>query len=319
LLICFDEIHKFPDWSRQLKSITDTFPTLRILATGSSALQIRHGSHDLSRRAVVYQFAPCSLREFIELSTGLSIRPISLADIIARHEQIAPEIIAILARKQEKILPLFDRYLIHGCYPYFLDYSDVEVLPTLIEQGIHTTVENDLLAVHPSLSGASIRKIKQLLSFIAQSVPFSPDMAKLRRLLDVGDERTLKNYFTFLEDGEVIMCFWKGGKSLARLIRPEKVYLGNPNQMYALGRRAPESKGTTRETFFAFALKAADQALAIPPSGDFLVNDSTVFEIGGKNKDYSQIRGVENSYLAVDDIEIGVGRKVPLWLFGMLY
>jgi len=71
--IAFDEIHKYPNWSMELKSIYDTFPDLRIFASGSSALEIYKGSHDLSRRAIVYRMFGQSLREFIELKFQINM------------------------------------------------------------------------------------------------------------------------------------------------------------------------------------------------------------------------------------------------------
>ena len=29
--------------------------------------------------------------------------------------------------------------------------------------------------------------------------------------------------------------------------------------------------------------------------------------------------GLENAYIAADEIEVGFGNKIPLWLFGFMY
>ena len=53
--------------------------------------------------------------------------------------------------------------------------------------------------------------------------------------------------------------------------------------------------------------------------GDFLVDYHITFKVGGKNKDATQIQGIEHAWLALDYIEIGTGNRIPLWLFGFLY
>jgi hypothetical protein len=74
--------------------------------------------------------------------------------------------------------------------------------------------------------------------------------------------------------------------------------------------------GSVRETFFFNQLGQNHQVTA-SKWGDFMVDEKYTFEVGGSNKNFKQIKGVPNSYLAVD-IENGTGNKVPLWLFGML-
>jgi hypothetical protein len=187
-----------------------------------------------------------------------------------------------------------------------------------LDQNIHATLEGDLLAIHQSLNGASIRKIKKLLSIISSLVPFTPDMKQLKTLLGIGDERTLKTYLKYLEDAGVIMTISRSGKGLRELEKPEKVYLNNPNLYHALaGGKAP-GIGAMRETFFLNML-GVNHSVSVPVKGDFLVNDEITFEVGGKNKDSSQIKNTENAWLALDNIEIGQGIQIPLWLFGYLY
>jgi predicted AAA+ superfamily ATPase len=187
-----------------------------------------------------------------------------------------------------------------------------------LEQNIHTTLESDLPAIHQSLNGSSIRKIEKLLSIIASLVPFTPDMKHLKNLLGIGDERTLKSYLKFLEDAGVILLVPKSGKGLREMEKPEKIYLNNPNLYHALSRTREPDMGAMRETFFVNMLRTAHM-VSVPAKGDFLVDDSVTFEVGGKNKDVGQIKEIENSWLALDNIETGYGRRIPLWLFGFVY
>jgi len=149
-------------------------------------------------------------------------------------------------------------------------------------------------------------------------VPFTPDMKQLETLLGIGDERTLKNYLKYLEDAGVIMTVSRTGKGLREMEKPEKIYLNNPNLCHALAGEKPPESGAMRETFFLNMLRVGHEVSA-PAKGDFLVNDEVTFEVGGKNKDDSQIKSLKNAYLALDNIEVGRGNRIPLWLFGFLY
>ena len=317
-MICFDEIHKYPNWSAELKSIYDTFPKLTIVASGSSALEIYRGSRDLSRRAVVLRMFGMSFREFIEFELGIDLKSSGLDDITRNHQRIADSIITSVEKKGKKVLALFKSYLEHGYYPYFREYKNRELFYLTLEQNVHTTLESDLIAIYPSLSGNSVKKIKKLLTIIASSVPFTPDLKKLKSMLDVGDERTLKTYIRYLEDAGIILTISKGGRGLRQLEKPEKIYLNNTNLIHAISAGMPAEIGNMRETFF-LNVTGAFHKVSSPAHGDFLVDGKYVFEIGGKNKDFSQIRDIKKSFLAIDNIEIGIGNKIPLWVFGFLY
>jgi len=312
--ICFDEIHKYPGWSLELKSIADTFPDLNVHASGSSALEIYKGSHDLSRRALQMRMWGMSFREFIEMSSGIELSVNSLEEILADHVRIAHDVADAL--REKKVLVLFKAYLRHGYYPFFFEDHDEAVFRQLLNQNLHTTLESDLIAVQPALTGNSIKKITKLLQIISTSVPFSPDLTKLTELTEVGDQRTLKTYLKYLEDCGLIMSLSRSGRGLRELEKPEKIYLNNPNLIYSF---APDSDtGAIRETFFLNMVGTRHSIIA-PDRGDFFVDDTYLFEIGGRNKDFSQIKDIKYSFLAVDDIEKGFGKKIPLWLFGFLY
>jgi hypothetical protein len=317
-LIAFDEIHKYNNWSLELKSIADRFPKLKIIASGSSALEIWKGSHDLARRAIVQTLEGLAFREYVDLMINIDTSPISLDDLLTNHESIAETYIDKCENKQFKILELFHNYLKTGFFPYFREYQHLEHYYITLEQMIHTTLESDLLSIYPALNGSSIKKIKKLLTIIAASVPFTPDLKNLKLLIDVADERTLKNYIFYLEKARLINLLYRQGKGLREMEKPEKIYLNNPNQIYALLSQGQENIGNIRETFFINML-SVDHRIAAPQKGDFLIDDHYTFEVGGKNKSFKQIKGIENSYLALDNLEMGMRNKIPLWLFGFLY
>jgi len=315
-VICFDEIHKYPEWSKELKSINDSFPRLRIIASGSSALAVRKGSHDLSRRAVIQKLRSMSFREWLCVRELLDVLPVTLNQIIQDHRPLSTSIAESLRVKGTTVLREFEGYLKTGYYPYSLEHTGTpDLFPLTLEQSVHTTIENDLPALEPSLTGASVCKIKQLLSTICGLVPYKPDMAGLKRSLKIGDERTLKTYLMHLENAGIIRTLHIKGKSLDRLDKPEKLFLDNPNLMHALSGTTPDT-GSIRETFFLSCFEKDE--ITFPEKGDFQV-ENYIFEVGGPSKGYRQLTDVTNAYLALDRIEIGSGGKIPLWLFGFLY
>jgi hypothetical protein len=213
---------------------------------------------------------------------------------------------------------MFKEYLQFGYFPYFYEFDDISLYYITLEQNIHTIIESDLSAIYPTLNGVSIKMIKKLLAIIAESVPFIPDLKRLKKMTEIGDERTLKNYLHYLEVGGAIMRLFKNGSRLRTLEKPVKIYLNNPNQIYAISGKGRENLGNIRETFFINMLSVFND-ISASEHGDFLVGNKYTFEVGGKNKGFGQIKDMPESYLAIDDIETGIGRKIPLWLFGFLY
>lgn len=303
--IAYDEIHKYTDWSMELKSIYDTFPKLRIYASGSSALEIFKGSHDLSRRAIVYKMQGQSFREYIELTYSIKLKPYTLEEILHDHITIANDIKQTIEKENKKILALFNEYIKFGFYPFYLEQNNDTEYFLILEQNVNATIESDLISVHKSLSGNSVRKIKKLISFIARSVPFTPEWKKMKNIIQVSDDRTLKSYLKYLEDAGIIRML------------PKNTYLSNTNQLHALNYDHIK-EGTIRETFFISMLQPWHE-LSAPEHGDFWVDDKYLFEVGGKNKEAKQLKGNKQGYLALDNIESGIKNKIPLWLFGFIY
>lgn len=315
--LAFDEIHKYQNWSQELKSIYDTFPSLTVVASGSSALQTYKGSHDLARRAIKYTMFGLSFREFLEFNLQLNFSFYSLQDIVEDHVRLAPKIIEKIESNNHKVLPLFHRYLRCGYYPYIFELPNEELFFITLDQNIHSTIEGDLSAIYPHLTGSSISKIKELLIYIAKAVPFEPNWNKMKEALEIGDVRTLKTYFKYLEDAFLIRSLSKNNRHLKDMIHPEKIYLDNPNQMCAIA-LGQDNMETKREIFF-FDVVSVNHQLSLPSRGDFLVDGKYLFEIGGRNKSFQQISDEKNSFIAYNNVEAGIGNKIPLWLFGFLY
>lgn len=322
-LLCFDEIHKYENWSAELKNIYDRFDKLKIIATGSSALLINKGSHDLSRRAIVYNMVGMSFREYLELHYGYTFDSISLEDILSNHIELSTHLKTVIEKNDQKIIPLFKEYLKHGYYPYFLSMPNELMFFQTLQQNINVSIESDLLNIYPKLNGNSIKKIKMLLSVIIKSVPFEPKMSDLKKAADIKDDRTLKDYLSKLDDAGLIKLLMQNSLSMKAFDKPEKIFLANPNFMYT---KEPNI-GNLRETFFVNQLDnyyknklfLNDEGIYASNQGDFYCEEKYTFEVGGKSKGFNQIKDVPNSYVASDDLEVGFGNKIALWVFGFLY
>jgi predicted AAA+ superfamily ATPase len=306
--LLLDEVHKYPGWSRELKLIYDNLPDLQAIFTSSSILEIYQGESDLSRRVVSHTLRELSLREFLELESGIKTGAVSMDDILNNHVEIAGSMI-----KQFKPIGLFRNYSRYGAYPYFKE--DVDSYHQSLLNTINLIIDVDLNAIE-HLQYDMLTKIKKLLRTIATSVPFTPNISRLSELTGISRPSLLKA-LDQLERARMIWQLSKQGSGIGILTKPEKLYLNNPNLLYALARENWNT-GTIRETFLLNQLKGIGQVY-LADKGDFLFNESVTFEVGGPSKKLKQIRDTENSYLVKDDIEIGVKNTVPLWLFGFLY
>lgn len=303
-----DEIHKYENWAQEVKNIYDTFSNLKIVITGSSMLEIYKGNADLSRRAVHYTLNGLSFREFLEFDQKIEVKTYSLEEILTNHVEISSSIM-----EKVKPLPAFQNYLKQGYYPYYK--SDKRFYLSKLANTINLILEIDLPSVE-NIEIHSIRKIKKLLWIISQSVPFTPNITTLAKELSVS-RNSLLNYFTILERAGLINLLQSGVKGLNSLAKPEKIYLNNTNQIFALDPNNPDM-GNIRETFFFNQIQTSHN-ITYSNKGDFKIDNRYIIEVGGKNKGKKQIMGIENGYLALDNIEFGYGNKIPLWMFGLLY
>lgn len=304
-----DEVHKLDQWSRYIKNIYDSFPQLHIVYTGSSMLEIDHSKVDLSRRQMLYTMHGLSFREYLEFE-GLGTFPVvSIEDLLGSHLPIAMNIVS-----QTRVLQHFDRYLQSGYYPFYKDSVSIDDFHSRLREVANVVVESDMPAVE-DITYATVQKAKQLLMVIAPNVPLQPNISRLSQELEVTPSQCLKILY-LLDRAGLLLLLTKEQKDYKHLAKPGKIFLGNGNLMYALS--AVVNLGTCRETFFANQLSAIGQ-LTMPEKGDFLLNGKNLFEVGGSSKDFRQIANIPDSYLAVDDVEIGHLNRIPLWMFGMLY
>jgi len=302
-----DEVHRFPKWQTMLKNLNDDYPDMHITYTGSSMLEIDVQQGDLSRRQIVYQLAGLSFREFLAFECGMKVPACSLEELLQNHVTIASDI-----TDQLKILPLFEKYLRTGYYPFYKD--TYEGYDFRLQEVVRQVIESDLPAVE-DIHYVTTQKVKKMLMILAERVPHTPKMNDLYKELETNREQGLKMLYA-LERGGLLGLLTTQMKNYTSLSRPDKIYLDNPNLMYALSSNA--HIGTVRETFFFNQLNVTHELL-LPRQGDFYVDRHYLFEVGGRSKTFEQIKDVPDSFLAVDGTEVGHHNRIPLWMFGLLY
>lgn len=297
-----DEVHKYKGWATELKMIYDNLPSLQVVFTGSSVLDIYKGTADLSRRVLVYQMQGLSFREFLNMRFGTDVPAYSLQQIVD-HEVVLPQQI-------EHPLALFDEYIHHGYYPFFNDYGYEMRLGQIVSMTLETDIPQ-----YANYSIAVSTKLKELMQVIADSVPFKPNMSTIATAVKV-DRNKLPDYFDLMGRAGLISLLREPTKGVRVIGKVEKVYLDNTNLAFALTTSEPD-KGNLRETFFFNQMRVNNSVFNSPVS-DFLI-DGRTFEIGGRNKGQKQIAEAEDGYVVKDGIETGFGNVVPLWCFGMNY
>lgn len=306
--LLLDEIHKYENWSQELKNIYDNYPRMKVVFTGSSILDILKGKADLSRRAVVYNMNGLSFREFLQIRTGRKFDSYKLDDLLGNHEKYASDINAII-----KPFQYFDSYLKFGYYPYFL--QNVENYHLKLSNTISLTIETELPLLY-NIDNQYIGKLKKFLKLLSSNIPFKPNISNLASAIGISWQSVI-HYLHYLDEAGIIKVIYHEGKVMKNLTKPEMVYLHHPNHFYVFSEMI-ENKGNLRESFFVNQLSCCHQ-VEKARRGDFVVNGKYYFEIGGKNKTYHQIAGLDDSFIASDDIEYGFKNKIPLWLFGFLY
>lgn len=307
-VLVLDEVHKYPLWSREIKNLYDNYRDLKIIFTGSSIIDISKQEVDLSRRALMYELHGLSYREFLEYEHEIKLDKITLNQIIERSGLIKD-----LIPENIRAYEYFNQYLTYGYYPFYRE--DVKNYHKRLMQLIRLIVEYDMSELK-GFDSRNARKMLQLLQIIAEQVPFKPNLVKLSGKTDIH-RNTIANYLYFLEKAKLINLLYSSGPSISSLQKPDKIFLNNTNLMKAMAVENPNT-GMLRETFFLNQLLVGHEVNQ-SKQADFIVNKKYTFEIGGHNKQSSQIAGIDNAFVVKDNIENPAGNALPLWLFGFLY
>ncbi|MGD2087308.1 MAG: ATP-binding protein [Candidatus Aminicenantes bacterium] len=312
-VLLIDEIHKYPNWSQELKNIYDSFPGKKIIFSGSSMLDIVKRKADLSRRAVIYKLRGLSFREFLEISGKISLSPLQFQDIVENHITHANDI-----SSRTEILKYFKHYLKKGYYPYFIESQKEENYFNKLDNALEKILYEDIPSVF-NIKVSSIPLLKKLIYLVASSHPFQVNIDSLSNELKVSRE-TLPNFMEYLERAGVFNLLYSGTSGKKILRKPQKVYLENTNLVHLINQKTgfEYEIGAVREIFFVNQLKHKHNIFG-STRADFTVDDKYVFEVGGKSKKAKQVDLSKKEFLVKDGIEIGSHHVIPLWIFGMMY
>lgn len=305
-VLAIDEIHKYKNFELELKQIHDMLD-LKIIFSGSSALKLEHSKADLSRRAVLYRINGLSYREFLEIKLNKTFKRYSLNEILDTHADIVYKDFSDF-----KPLEYWSEYLKYGFYPFY--FQNQETYNIKLQETVNTVIEVDIPSIF-NIRYENILNLKKLTKLICQSEPFKINIKEMSAKIGT-DRDTLYSYIEYLHRGKIFHILRSKTKGDNIFLKPDKIYLNNTNLNYCYCNN--QEIGTIRETFFANQLSLLHD-ISVPTYGDFLIDEKYTVEIGGKNKNFNQIKDIPNSYIAADDIEIGFGNKIPLWLFGFLY
>lgn len=307
-ILVLDEVHKYKNWSGEIKNIYDFYPGIKIVFTGSSIIDISRQQGDLSRRAIMYELPGLSYREFLSMNHGIHLPALTLEEIL--EGEVNRKKFSSAAFRP---LEFFEEFLQVGYYPFMVE--DKETVHLRINQLIRTIIEYDMTELQ-DFDLRNARKLLQLLYVIAQQVPFKPNLTALAAKTDIH-RNSLNNYLQYLEQAKLISLLQAAGKSTATLQKPEKIYLHNTNLLYAIAEQQVD-EGNLRETFILSQMNVVGK-VHLPKQGDFLVNNKFTLEVGGKQKSGKQLSGVKNGRVVRDDMEYPTADYIPLWMFGLLY
>ena len=302
-----DEVHRYERWKETLKNIYDSYPDMSIVYTSSSLLTMDNATVDLSRRQTAYTLYGMSFREFLAFENILHYPAIALEDLLQNHVRHAMQIV-----RNVKMASYFEAYLEHGYYPFYREVG--EDFASRLREIVSVVIDSDLPAVE-NMTFETLQKVKKLVMIISERVPFEPKMSELWTQLVTNNELGLRMLYA-LDKAQIFALLTSKVKNYKFLYKPDKIFLGNTNLMHVLCPLV--NKGNERETLFCCQLQVNND-VKHPLKGDFLVNDKYLFEVGGRKKSFEQIADVPNSFLAVDDTEVGHGNRIPLWLFGFTY
>ncbi|MDD3775846.1 MAG: AAA family ATPase [Sulfurovaceae bacterium] len=305
--LLLDEVHRYEDFSSYLKTIYDLFD-IKVIFTSSSATSILNAKSDLSRRVTLYNLSGFSFREYLEFKHGISLDNFNIKDIFSNHI----EIVNNLPIKNINILKEFKEYIEVGYYPFYFD-KQTSYYQNLLNT-INLTIDLDLTSLG-LVEQKYTYKLKKLLEVICESKPFEVNYTKIAGLAEISRVK-LYDYLTYLNDGQMLLLIDENISGIKKVQKVAKIYLNNTNLLFAYCQNT--EIGTIRETFFANQVSYRYK-LNISKNGDFLIDNIYIVEVGGKNKSFEQIKDIENSFIVADDIEVGFGNKIPLWLFGFLY
>lgn len=303
-----DEVHKYNNWSKEIKELNDLYPDMKITFTGSSLIQILNADADLSRRVLAYDMAGLSFREYLRFYHNVKLPAHSLDEILSNPDTIYEEVKSVCMPQI-----MFKEYLRVGFYPFY-DGNEQEY-QSRIENVVKYIIDQEM-TLYCGVEPAYTRKLKAMLLFLADNLPYEVNIAKLASYLELS-KVTVLNYLSGMMRAELLHLIYSDNKSVTKMQKPDKIYLQNPNMLCALANNV--NVGTLRECFFVNQLAVGHTVEYGKTQGDFLIDGRWRIEVGGKDKTFDQIANLSDSYIFADDLECPIGKKLPLWMAGLMY
>ena len=303
-----DEVHKYPTWSKEIKEIIDLWPDMKITFTGSSPLQILNADADLSRRVLSYEMSGLSFREYLRFYKHIELPVYSLDDVLTNADDICDEVCKVCHPQ-----PLFEEYLRVGYYPFYDD--DEQEYYSRIENVVSFIIDQEMTQFC-GVDTAYTRKLKAMMLFLVNNVPYDVNIAKLSSYLELN-KTTVLSYLSSMQRAELLHLLYADNKSVTKMQKPDKIYVQNPNMLCALSSNL--NVGTLRECFVVNQLSVSHAIEYGKTQGDFLIDGQITVEVGGQDKSFNQIADIPNSYILADSMEFPIGKKLPLWIVGLLY
>lgn len=303
-----DEVHKYPTWSKEIKEIIDLWPSLKITFTGSSLLQILNSQADLSRRVLRYHMPGLSFREYIHFYKGIRIPRHTLKEILDDADSICQEVRRVCNPRR-----LMEEYLRVGYYPFY-DGNEMEYYSRL--ENVVSFIIDQEMPQFCNVDPAYTRKLKSMLLFLCDNPPYEVNITKLAAYLELN-KNTVLSYLSSMNRAELLHLLYADNKSVTKMQKPDKIYIHNTNILYALSSQL--NTGTIRECFVVNQLSTSHTIEYGKDHGDFKVDGKFTFEVGGKDKSFQQIADIPNSYILADNIDFPIGKKLPIWLVGLIY
>lgn len=304
-----DEVHKYENWSREIKELNDLYPDMKITFSGSSLIQILNADADLSRRVLSYDMSGLSFREYVRFYHGIDLPVWSLEQILDNPDSVCDEVVKAAGSPQK----LFEEFLRVGYYPFY-DGSELEYY-SRIENVVQFIIDQEM-TIFCGVDPAYTRKIKAMMMYLADNLPYEVNISKLSSYLELN-KQTVLAYLSSMEKAELITLLYSDNKSVTKMQKPDKIYIHNPNMLCALAKKM--NIGTLRECFVVNQLRTNHEVEYGKAQGDFKVDGKWVFEVGGADKSFGQIADVPDSYVLADSMEYPVGKKLPLWVVGLIY
>lgn len=301
-----DEVHKYPTWSKEVKEIIDLWPDMKITFTGSSLIQIPDA--DLSRRVLSYDMAGLSFREYLHFYKNIELPVYSMEKILKDADGVCDTVCALCHPQA-----LFEEYLRVGYYPFY-DGDEQEYYSRL--ENVVSFIIDQEMTQFCGVEASYTRKLKAMMLFLANNLPYDVNIAKLSSYLEIN-KTTVLSYLSSMERAELLHLLYADNKSVTKMQKPDKIYVHNPNMLFALG--TEQNVGTLRECFVVNQLSVSHTVEYGKTQGDFLIDGCITLEVGGKDKTFDQIADIPDSYILADSMEFPVGKKLPLWLVGLLY